>query len=363
MSSRKVSPINQCGEKRTADAEGLQGMTTEQMRERVKELYPYLTKLNLLKRAELCDILDRSCDSMGGLVNKKNSCYFDSLFMALFHTNNPYTNKVILEATPKFDDPFLQEKALLIQSMLVKLTTAVLAGKLGYCSNLRQAFLDFDRRYRQTIGGIEMLEWDREQLEPADVIKLFYRVFNIPNDCKIRFQSFGIKKIRKKLITDEVRNVSVSEPYIPADALYGKSVVKLSDFVPVSEVTVEFDEDNLWEPEPGKVFSKHITLKTYMKTPMLIIHIGRLFGDEKLSTAVIPEERLQLPGMRYPLLLRSVLVHHDMNHYTSYVLCDDEWYHYNDLGYTELKHVGDFRTLLTMNRRFILRNASDFIYF
>ena len=63
----------------------------------VKKLYPYYNNLESLKKDDLLKIIDKSCNNIP-IYNERNSCYLDSLMVALFHDNNPYVKNMFLES-------------------------------------------------------------------------------------------------------------------------------------------------------------------------------------------------------------------------------------------------------------------------
>lgn len=359
--------MSSCGKKKRKDYPGFQGMSVVQLRQQVQHLYPYLTKLNNVKRQELCDILSRNCDTLGGLTNKVNSCYIDSILMALFHNHNPYLKENVINKQVKFTNSGLQDTAVTIQDMLSKINDAIVQGKRGACSRLRAAFQQFDRIYSNEIAGIEQLDWKNSQLEPADVIKALIRVFNIPNDCRYRFQTYGVKGRKKYLITNETRETTFADALISADSLYEQSKISMKQFIPIEKTVTEFDTENLWKPNENMEFSKKLVIKTYIKAPIFVVHVSRVFGNEKLTTPIVPEVSLKLKDNKHILHLRSIIVHHgnspDSGHYTCYLLCQNTWFHYNDINFTGLEEVGDLKKVLKHDGGFVLRNAVNFIYF
>ena len=54
---------------------------------KIKELYPYYTSINKYKKKELEEILNHECINFT-LSNENNSCYMDSILIALFNSKN-----------------------------------------------------------------------------------------------------------------------------------------------------------------------------------------------------------------------------------------------------------------------------------
>jgi ubiquitin C-terminal hydrolase len=355
---------DKCGLKKIKDIHGLGGMSVQDLKTKVKLLYPYMTNIHKMKREELCQLLGKDCKVLGGLVNKNNSCYLDSILIGLFHAHNPYIRKVIFDTPVHHDDTKLQEEATKIQKLLRGVYGTINRGNRGACSHLRLAFQNFDKRYSEVVAHVEHLDWKNSQLEPADVVKQLIRVFNIPNDCKYIIQNYTKVKRKKVLVNEETVSTTFADPIITPDILYGKKYVDLREYIPNEISHVKFDEDNKWKPIPGVEYDNKISIKKYIKAPLLSIHIQRVFGDSKLKTPVIPAMTIKLKGST--LHLRSILVHEgsstNYGHYVAYILCQKKWYLYNDLGFEKMELVGSHDKMFRINKHYILKNMTQLLY-
>jgi hypothetical protein len=359
-----------CGTKKKTGATGLEGMKVDELKEHVKTAYPYLTKVKNMKRKELCELLEKDCPNLGGLVNKQNSCYLDSTLVGLFHAVNPYVRKYIFDKNLEYTDPELQESSLAIQKMLRGVYGAINKGNKGACTSLRNAFHKFDKRSASLGARLETLDWKTSQLEPADVIKILIRVFDIPSNCKYNIKRYTLVKKRKVFINEEDVNTTFADPIISSDLLYGKKHFDLKKYIPQEKNKVVFDNDNKWKPfpdtDPDIQYKHKITVKTYRKASMFSVHISRAFGDEKIKTPVVPMMTLKLKENTRPLHLRSIIVHHgddpESGHYTCYIRCQRHWYHYDDLAFNKLQLVGDHDKMFKMNKYYVLKNMSDLIF-
>lgn len=141
----------------------------------------------------------------------------------------------------------------------------------------------------------------------------------------------------------------------------------MKDIVPQNIDKTAFDSDNLWKPVENVSYDTKLEIKTYTKSPMMIVHISRTFVDQKLKTVVIPLLSIKLKENTRTLSLRSIIVHHgdtmQSGHYTCYIRCKKYFYHYDDLNFVNMKFIGDYQKLFAMNEHNVLKNATDFIYF
>ena len=121
-----------------------------------------------------------------------------------------------------------------------------------------------------------------------------------------------------------------------------------------------------------KAFSKRVEKKTYLKSPLLYVHIGRVAdqvniggkGKIKITTSIVPTLIITMEKQN-PLILTAILVHHGKatgGHYTAYLNCNGLWYAYNDMGYKSLSLIGDYNEMLKNEGDIILKNATDYFY-
>lgn len=369
-----------CGKKQNpaANANTLLSKSVIDLRRQVKGLYPYKQRLRDIPRQELCDMLNKNCHTLGGLVNQRNSCYLDSVLMALLHDVSPYIKTHILEANLDLlyrnQAEYLLNLAKRIQRGLNLSLQGVMDGKRFHCETLRGIFQKYDTYYRNNVdASLEKVDWINSQLEPQDVIKLFVRVFKLGDNCRYEMKVYGYEKGKKYLVTDETRQYDVSGLIISADVLYKfqeeNETYEMADMLlPVSKTTTVLDEENWWRTPtmPGKVFRKKQEYIRYLEAPMLIISAQRNFADMKVRTCVRPVLYIKLKHNLRRLTLSSIICHHgnsvDYGHYTAFLLCKNDWYHYDDLGYKKLTRIGNEKELFSWNHRFVLKNSVSFIY-
>jgi hypothetical protein len=79
-------------------------MTKEDYIKIIKKQYPYYVYLNKYKIDELKEISERVCNNIYINYDGYNSCYIDSLMVALFNTKNDMIRKILLDAPLKYYD-------------------------------------------------------------------------------------------------------------------------------------------------------------------------------------------------------------------------------------------------------------------
>jgi virulence-associated protein VapD len=366
----KTAGSQECGKRVKKGADGLLGKDLSTLKKEVKRLNPDVQYVDRMTRQELSVML-RNCEDLGGLAWKDNSCYMDSILVALFHLPDSYFINTFIQKAPKHKNKELNAIALEIKRVLRGAVYVIQKKHIAYCMSLRTLMKQFDAMYQRVYDvRIEEVEWMHTQLEPSDVIRAFLRIFDVPNDCEYKFSYFGIKRggTNKRHVSDGTRQTNFADVQIEADELLkqANNVLDISDYLPIMETRDIFEDDELWKPEPNKEYGTRVVRKTYTKAPALYVHIGRNFGGEKLKTLIHPVKKLKLRGNDRPLYLRSILIHHgddaDHGHYTCYLHCKDDWYHYNDMGFKQHKLTGKLETVLKENDKYVMRNLVGLVY-
>lgn len=347
--------------------------------EKVKKQYPDLRNLNTYTKDELCNLISHKCARLGGFQNEANSCYLDSVIIALFHfAENPLW-QLIQGASFHFDnlpneiDHEGTKRAALFHKTFKDVVKTVRGGDVKYCVNLRKAMKLYDKYYSKH-NHIEALEWRHSQLEPSDFINFLYRVYDLPNTLSFKKEVFGsncttkrIPSADKKLVSSEQGNTTFSDILIDAQNLMASSVYDLKTAIPRStQVTIFEDSDNAWTASDGAKYIKRIEKRTLLSGDLLFVHISRIFGDDKQTTPVTFPERIKLKDNSRNLYLRSIIVHHggaDGGHYTCFIKCKSSWLHYDDLAFDgNMKRIGSFDKLQRYKKAMVLKNCTNLVY-
>jgi uncharacterized UBP type Zn finger protein len=222
------------------------------------------------------------------------------------------------------------------------------------CSNLRSLFKQFDQQYGIAYPKYKLpvIEWTHTQQEPTDVANILMRVFDLPQDVKLKLVSKTTKRTEMR---------SFNSPFIDIGELKSKRIVYMKDYIP--ETTETFTQEN------GKSYTK---VTSIINAKLLQVNVVRNFLDEeKVTTPVIPLESLNfcLPKKECTKVLScsSVLIHHGHSpkggHYTCMIkrYSDGLWYHYDDLHDSYVK-IGNFAQMLKWKNGYVCKNLVSCVY-
>lgn len=325
------------------------------------------------------------CNSIH-ILNENNSCYLDSLLVALFHKQNPYIYKIFFDSEINHKKHTeLYNKALNIREELqdknLLITGITKTNSYKYCRQLRKMLNDYKSIYNKTFPNrkLEDNDWQRQQSDPVQTLQFLDIIFGFPYKSKFRIQNWGTNdSLSKSKLSDivshrsplntreENRNFIYS---INGDELFGKEKINLKEFLPSKVTITHFDNLNRWRVSNGNSYETKVEKVVLIDTPVLFVHIDRLIIDpatgdiEKIPTIVKPEVTINTKSRQ--LKLRSIIIHHgseDGGHYTCVIKCDHKWYEYDDLSH-RLQLVGSLQDVYDKNRNYYMKNCTDFVYF
>ena len=228
---------------------------------------------------------------------EKQSCYMDSILVALFHNNK------IKFSLIKDKDNKLSHR---IKDELNNISDIISNRKKGnnYCSLLRKLLNDYNKKNPKIniIGKNE--NWMNSQLDVFDFLDLMEYIFNIPNTLKFK----------------EGTNINYSNFIfnIPIDLLLDKKKVSIKKILPSFKI------------KNNKVIYK----TTLLKADKLFIKVFRNLETYKLDTKIIPCNTLKLPENSFDLHLSSLIIHYgdyETGHYICLYKSNDKWFEYDDL--------------------------------
>lgn len=317
-------------------------MIRDELITKIKEMYPYYSNLGKLNKEQLEEIYNRKCHVIR-LSYNNNSCYMDTLLVALFHTKNRHI----------FDMFFRKQCTSILEKNIQKQLYLIyysLYDKTIYCTELRKSLNYYLREH----GG-EQVNWSNEQLDPTQLLQYLDRIFNYEDNVDTHILNYVGNTLQERFVLS--RNRQKYFIYnINIDDIYGHDMVDLSTLIPVRNKRTTFDKDNLVNGQYKYLFSKEIMVKCkflYIDIPRIVPGVG------KLDTVIIPPIKIKLVGNREPLYLKSLIVHMGNEyggHYICIYECRGDWYMYDDLN------IGLHKIDTFMTRR-ILSNVKALIYF
>lgn len=332
--------------------------------------------------------IKRKCDNIV-IKNQSNSCYLDSLMVALFHHDNPFIQEVIFNNNINHNNiKELKDKAEEIRSELQKIYNLIantLENKpIQTCVNIRKLFNDYVKLFTTNFPNdtaMEPTNYEKDQAEPVQILNLLTIIFNIKNTVKVNITRWGANLTTNKTQTSSDKDDQPFIFYIHQQDLMDKLSIQIKDYYPVKTEITHFDKNNLWQSN-GKKYSQKIEEIEIVDSSLLFINIKRLFLNYnhndmqydnynaainhaiKLNTKVIPEEEIKLKTGKI-LKLYSIIVQQGINsggHYICLYNCNDLWYEYDDLG-PQITPIGTFDKIINnTNKKNYLNNCTDLLY-
>jgi len=318
------------------------------------------------------------------LMNERNSCYLDSLMVALFHHNDDVLRNIILNSPVNYSDHRnLRQCAEEIRGELKKIYEFVQdqkpEKKEQTCKHFRKLLDNYQKEYKKAFPNrnLEDNNWTTRQSDPIQLIQFFNIMFNFPITTKTQNKKWG--SLFVNLTKDKIETIKkTSTPLrfaenktsfidtIPIDELFGKDKLYIKDFYPIQTVINEYKDNNAWVVDNMR-YKTGIEQIEFINAPVLFVHINRLIdlgGEvEKLETKVIPESRITLKSGT-TLKLQSIILHWGTDaggHYTCLYKCNHAWYEYDDL-HSKSKLIGSLQDVANYRNGIYLKNCTDLVY-
>ena len=342
--------------------------------EEVQNLYPHYTQLSKMKKSDLLFIHKKQCNDIP-LIYSQNSCYMDSLFIALFSgdinekiynliiPNKPYSKEI-----DKIKNQIRKNYDVIIGKTYKEIT----------CTHLRRNLHKFYKIYAETHNNLEHINWKYDQVDPTQLLEFLLEIFNNSISIKENIKMYygTSKKFTMQDLTPGATRTENSLNVIHdinVDVLMNKNRTKCKDKVllrnifPIRKEVVYLDDDNKLKVN-GKMFSTKVTVVKILSAQFVYVNIDRVVlnqeDDEstKIDTLIIPFQKLKLVDNKLPLYLKSILIHHGSSnggHFVCIFDCKGTWYLYDDLD-NNIETIGSFGDVL--DREDLLRNSKAFIY-
>ena len=290
-----------------------------------------------------------------------NSCYLDSILVALFHKYNKKIYEKILLSTIIIHAEFSRTKSYTLSNIALKIIEKlikiyeIINDKLQFPRKIDGSF-DFNnttKELRQLMQDYEDLYYDdkpptyrknnftSEELDIDDVIYFLSKIFNFEQDNMI----INGRNIHHFSLLD---------------------IFKLSEYVKIGSDD-KLNISNYYSIYGDKPMFRNAFFST------LLIKIDRLHtGNEKLNNIVIPSQELINGSEAENIVnLESIIIHTITkrygSHYTCLFKCNDKWYEYNDIisdnddKQSTVKLIGTYEDLIA-NETY-MRNSACFVYY
>ena len=268
------------------------------------------------------------------ISNEHNSCFIDSLLVALFHFKNRVIYNMFFRIN-KLEHRYAQR----IQTELYNIYEYINKSKdieNKKCNMIRKYL---EKYYRELVKINENNRiffnnrdnWQTQQIDVFELITYFDKIFNFKLNVKIRD---GDNKYKKNMIQE------ISSSY-----LMGKSKLDISTLIPNRLDRYDFDSNNYYKNSKGKLIKYYEKEYNILKTNgVLIIEIYRNFGDEtKLATKIVYPNTMKISGDKKELKLRSIILHKgetvESGHYTALLKRNGKTYEYDDIRDTKVKEI------------------------
>lgn len=288
----------------------------------------------------------------------RNSCFFDSFVMALFHAKSTWVETVVLGSPPAAAHirPLVDKAEAIrrdLRELYEKLNDRQFRGALT-CSSTRRLFAEYDREYERHFAparGANVVEWTHTQQEPADVLSMLHKVFRIPDDTL-----HVVRSARPTGTSCDVERRSFCSLVVGVGDLVESPRVWLDDLLPL--------RTEKYALEGGGTLDRTSLL---VRADFVVVTVVRNYaGERKLRTPVVPAEHVWISA-RGRLACRSIVLHHGDStghgHYTCVVRDDSQggWFHYDDTR-TVLEFIGGFPDVIEWRAREVLGNSVALVY-
>jgi len=301
---------------------------------------PYIPKMNHdCDESEFCSSDEK--ENLYGLEYTGNSCYQDSVMMALFAIPNKIISKTILNPSRNLTCQKIPE----IREELNNIAKS-LRGKreITTCSNLRNLLRDCPTKISNFSGT--------DTQDAGEFLRYLFELFQV-DIMKISRTTYATNDIA--FHPETVIKVSEIISLVPPIVLVQlpiKAPIQLESFLNQKEDSY-LTRENLYKYKDtnGKIefFRRRIEINKVLQTKYMVFDVHRNFYDEKFDktkrdfSEIIPPDTINVG--KSLMSLNSIVVHTN-NHYTCYLLKGKVWYYYDDIPNT-ITEIGTLDEMLS----------------
>lgn len=275
------------------------------------------------------------------LSYENNSCYTDTVLMALFLVPNKFITTHILHAKPEKNRQDVQHELKRIVSFIRGDKTD---HRHKYCTTLRKAF--------KNCKGSQPFHGTGTQ-DAGEFLMYLFNMFEMLDVSQNKVYIYGANTIKEKFTNVNYREDSASPIVSIVETTLEKldqtKTYAITEFMRQIDIA-KFDKESTWKPKKDVqyLYRKEIT-KRVMKVPFVVFEVKRSFKDHRgrdkfRETKMYPPETMFMPSYK-SLNLSAIVIHNGGAHYTALLKREDIWYYYNDMG-TVLKRIGTYEEML-----------------
>jgi hypothetical protein len=297
----------------------------------VKMIYPYYINLNKYNIDKLKSIYETECNQIK-LNYENNSCYLDSLFVALFNSKNKIVEEFLLKSPLNTLENKNDEKLISYANQIraeMKILNSRISSTIdaNTCTSLRLSFKKFYDRYKSKINSnYHKVEWLSSQNDFSEVIQLLDLIFAYEPILKYSMN----KRVEKRSFFDINNFIDV----------FNNDIVYIKDYYPKYTNMIELDN--------GKIRKE---TNEYLAAPLLLIQINRIYDFIKKEAKIIPELKLKLK--ENDLYLNSIIIHYGnetTGHYICLYECKGIWNEFDDIHGKSKIIQGGFDAIIKNDR-------------
>lgn len=309
-------------------------------------------KSGLIGKKLLKSYLNNKCNKIK-LNWENNSCYIDSLLVALFINKDKFINTYLLKADLiDYGNSTLKIIGEKIREALIKIYEIInndnYQNNSITCANLRLLLNNY-YKILKTIKKVKLIgnndNWLNTQNDVFELFEFLKLIFDLKNTTKF-------------IDANNPPNFTDFSVLLPIDFLLDTSKpLKISKIYPITKIKYDLNDAN-------KFNGKNYYYKTteILKADKLFIKIYRNIGSMKLETKIIPAKSLKLKENDFKLHLTSIIIHYGSNnsgHYICLYCCNKIWYEYNDMA-RKVNKIGSLKDIC--NNHNYISNIVGLIY-
>lgn len=321
------------------------------------------------------------------ICNKQNSCYLDSLMVALFHTRNEnvynmFTNN-LNDSTHISHIEEIEERRKILESfkqIIDIIQNPENYSKCNYLTNLRTKLDEYKKfSYNDT-------NWTADQCDPKDALEYLNDILNVKTNISIIETHYktimrttdanknieDYTKYVKHIFKDKEKHKFITENTSNSRGSFIRDI-DAQFFIKFNHETQIIDNTNDWQNiEIREIKIREIKIEN---SDLLFYRLDRIASTPKRekSDKYIEPAKYIILGNNNTLQLRSIIVHHgkaNEGHYTCLFKChkDNMWYEYDDdARKSTVSYVGNFKDVCNYTYRdiknYYLKNCTNFVYY